>query len=102
MARQLALLLLLVGAVTAGRFAPQGVWPGAPHVPHPQSDVGDPLFLTPLIEAGQLDQARAAARVGPVSPSSSSAGQVTPCLTLVRVDSCRTRPWRRSSRTPAI
>ncbi|CAN7997623.1 unnamed protein product, partial [Ixodes pacificus] len=27
-------------------------------------DVGDPLFLTPLIEAGHLDEAKALSRVG--------------------------------------
>jgi len=40
--------------------------PKSDHTPLPGSNVGDPLFLTPLIEAGKFDEARQSARVGPL------------------------------------
>lgn len=41
-----------------------------PHIPPPGADVGDALFLTPLIEAGQLDEARNLSKVGPLEGTS--------------------------------
>jgi vitellogenic carboxypeptidase-like protein len=57
--------ILFCAIVKTSAYVGAGV-PKADHVPLPGADVGEPLFLTPLIEANKLDEARQAARVGPL------------------------------------
>lgn len=68
------MLLLTAFALVASASA------GHPHHALSGGDVGDPLFLTPLIEAGKLDEARNLSRCGPLPnapPLESYSGYVT-------------------------